>query len=75
MCRKGKVGPPGLDIGRKEDQLIVHIFHPKVNVSQETMFGDGNTCYTFDYTVFVKHYRSGEVSVFLSSFLKTGIVL
>lgn len=61
MCRKGKVGPPGLDIGRKEDQLIVHIFHPKVNVSQETMFGDGNTCYTFDYTVFVKHYRSGEI--------------
>lgn len=61
MCRNGKVGPPGLDIRRKEDRLIVHIFHPEVSVSRETMFGDGSTCYTFDYTVFVKHYRSGEI--------------
>lgn len=63
MCRKGKVGPPGLDIRRKEDQLIVHIFHPEATVNGEnrTMFGDGNTCYTFDYTVFVKHNRSGEI--------------
>ncbi|XP_031236383.1 interferon gamma receptor 1 isoform X1 [Mastomys coucha] len=64
MCRKGKVGPPGLDIRRKEDQLIVHILHPKVIVngeSRRTMFGDGSTCYTFDYTVYVEHNRSGEI--------------
>lgn len=64
MCRKGKVGPPGLDIRRKEDQLIVHVFHPEVVVngkSQGTMYGDGNTCYTFDYTVYVTHNRSGEI--------------
>lgn len=63
MCRKGKVGPPGLDIRRKEDRLVVHVFHPEVTVngeSQETMFGDGSTCYTFDYTVHVKHDRNGE---------------
>ncbi|XP_028638438.1 interferon gamma receptor 1 [Grammomys surdaster] len=61
MCLKGKVGPPGLDIRRKEEQLVVHIFHPEVNVNGETMFGDGSTCYTFDYTVYVEHNRSGEI--------------
>ncbi|GAB1294941.1 Interferon gamma receptor 1 [Apodemus speciosus] len=64
MCRKGKVGPPGLNIRRKEDQLVVHVFHPEVVVSGEsqgTIFGDGNTCYTFDYTVYVTHNRSGEI--------------
>lgn len=74
----GKVGPPGLDIRRKEDQLIVHVFHPEVVVngkSQGTMYGDGNTCYTFDYTVYVAHNRSGEVSASRSSSSKLAIGL
>ncbi|XP_021077151.1 interferon gamma receptor 1 [Mus pahari] len=64
MCRKGKVGPPGLEIRRKEEQLTVLVFHPEVVVNEEsqgTMFGDGSTCYTFDYTVYVEHNRSGEI--------------
>nr|BAE29616.1 unnamed protein product [Mus musculus]BAE30935.1 unnamed protein product [Mus musculus]BAE31172.1 unnamed protein product [Mus musculus]BAE31709.1 unnamed protein product [Mus musculus] len=65
MCLKGKVGPPGLEIRRKkEEQLSVLVFHPEVVVngeSQGTMFGDGSTCYTFDYTVYVEHNRSGEI--------------
>jgi hypothetical protein len=39
------------------------------------MFGDGSTCYTFDYTVYVEHNRSGEVSASLPSSLKVGIGL
>ncbi|XP_055455428.1 interferon gamma receptor 1 [Psammomys obesus] len=62
-CRQGKVGPPGLDIRRKEDWLVVHVFHPEVIINGErlgVMFDDISTCHTFDYTVYMKNITSGK---------------
>ncbi|KAL6039239.1 hypothetical protein STEG23_024132 [Scotinomys teguina] len=64
MCRQGKVGPPGLFLIMKSDQLTVNVFHPAVTVNGEKhgiMFGDDSACYTFDYTIYVQRNRSGEI--------------
>ncbi|XP_051020089.1 interferon gamma receptor 1 [Acomys russatus] len=62
MCRQGKVGPPGLDVRKEEDKLIVHVFHPEVIKNRESCgVKFENDCHTFDYTVDVKSDRNGEI--------------
>ncbi|XP_036025170.1 interferon gamma receptor 1 [Onychomys torridus] len=64
MCRQGKVGPPGLAIMRRRDQLTVNVFHPAVIVNGERrgiMFEDESACHTFVYTIYVQRNRSGEI--------------
>lgn len=66
----GKVGPPKLGIRKKENQIIVDIFHPLITVNgkePEAMYDDENACYTFTYTVFVS-VNGSEVCVSISSF-------
>ncbi|KAI4539230.1 hypothetical protein MG293_010622 [Ovis ammon polii] len=61
LCKEGKVGPPKLGIRKKENQIIVDIFHPLITVNgkePEPMYDDENTCYTFTYHVFVSVNRS-----------------
>ncbi|KAJ8797340.1 hypothetical protein J1605_017568 [Eschrichtius robustus] len=57
LCKEGKIGPPKLGIRKKEDQIIVDIFHPLITVNEnepEAIYDDENTCYTFTYNVFVR---------------------
>ncbi|XP_057594897.1 interferon gamma receptor 1 isoform X2 [Hippopotamus amphibius kiboko] len=57
LCREGKIGPPKLGIRKKEDQIIVDIFHPSITVNgneAEAIYDDENACYTFTYNVFVR---------------------
>ncbi|XP_014417908.2 interferon gamma receptor 1 isoform X1 [Camelus ferus] len=57
LCRHGKIGPPKLDIRKKEDQIIVDIFHPFITENgnePELVYDDENSCYTFTYNVFVR---------------------
>lgn len=67
----GKFGPPKLGIRKKEDQIIVDIFHPLIttngNVPAVVDDDDDNNCYTFTYKVFVRINRS-EVCLSISSF-------
>lgn len=68
---QGRIGPPKLGIRKKENQIIVDIFHPLITVNgkePEPMYDDENTCYTFTYHVFDDVNRS-EVCVSISSFL------
>ncbi|NP_001171378.1 interferon gamma receptor 1 precursor [Sus scrofa] len=58
LCQQGKFGPPKLGIRKKEDQIIVDIFHPLIttngNVPAVVDDDDDNNCYTFTYKVFVR---------------------
>ncbi|KAM4866116.1 interferon gamma receptor 1 [Thomomys bottae] len=75
LCKQGEIGPPALNVRRKEDQIIADIFHPLVVVNgqvqgviSEAMYE--GSCYTFDYKVYLrvsgsksvitKHVRSGN---------------
>uniref|UniRef100_A0A8C5Y566 Interferon gamma receptor 1 n=1 Tax=Microcebus murinus TaxID=30608 RepID=A0A8C5Y566_MICMU len=56
LCQHGKVGPPKLAIRKKENQIIIDIFHPLIIVNGEeqgVMYDDENTCYTFMYKAIV----------------------
>ncbi|XP_008820268.1 interferon gamma receptor 1 isoform X1 [Nannospalax galili] len=73
MCRQGKIGPPRVDIKRREEQVTVDIFHPEVIVNGEVlgiMFDDDSVCHTFDYRVYVRRNRTGDI-LFTKHVLKT----
>lgn len=67
----GEVGPPKLDIRRKEDHIIIDIHHPLVIVNGEDLgvMYDESTCYAFTYDVYVR-INGNEVCVSISSFSK-----
>nr|XP_020035986.1 LOW QUALITY PROTEIN: interferon gamma receptor 1 [Castor canadensis] len=57
LCIQGEIGPPTVALRRKEDHVIVDIFHPLVIVNGEvqgTMYDDENACYIFEYNVYVR---------------------
>nr|XP_010588265.1 interferon gamma receptor 1 [Loxodonta africana] len=57
MCQQGKVGPPKLDISKKENEIIVDIFHPLVIINGEEMgpmYDYEDDCYNFIYMVHVR---------------------
>uniref|UniRef100_A0A9L0SEZ3 Interferon gamma receptor 1 n=1 Tax=Equus caballus TaxID=9796 RepID=A0A9L0SEZ3_HORSE len=63
LCQHGKIGPPKLDIRKKDDQIIIDISHPLFAVNGfdlEAMYDDENACYEFVYKVYVKINGSGE---------------
>lgn len=57
-----EIWTPKLGIRKKEDQIIVDIFHPLIttngNVPAVVDDDDDNNCYTFTYKVFVRINRS-----------------
>ncbi|XP_029414010.1 interferon gamma receptor 1 isoform X2 [Nannospalax galili] len=68
-----KIGPPRVDIKRREEQVTVDIFHPEVIVNGEVlgiMFDDDSVCHTFDYRVYVRRNRTGDI-LFTKHVLKT----
>ncbi|XP_045699492.1 interferon gamma receptor 1 [Phyllostomus hastatus] len=57
LCRQWKVGPPKLNIRKKEDQITIDIFHPLASVHAqdlEEMYDGGGRCDIFTYNVYVK---------------------
>ncbi|XP_036077910.1 interferon gamma receptor 1 isoform X2 [Rousettus aegyptiacus] len=56
LCKQGEVGPPKLDIRRKEDHIIIDIHHPLVIVNGEDLGAmyDESTCHAFTYDVYVR---------------------
>ncbi|KAF5920076.1 hypothetical protein HPG69_014444 [Diceros bicornis minor] len=65
LCRQGKVGPPKLDIRKKEDQIMIDIFHPLIGVKgfePEAMYDEESTCYMFTYKVYVRINGSSETA-------------
>ncbi|XP_037698048.1 interferon gamma receptor 1 isoform X2 [Choloepus didactylus] len=58
ICQQGKVGPPVLDVRKKEDQIIVDIHHPLIILNGEVtkaMYDYENSdCYAFTYDVYVR---------------------
>ncbi|KAM9233445.1 interferon gamma receptor 1 isoform 2-T2 [Dugong dugon] len=65
MCQQGKVGPPKLDVGKKENQIIIDIFHPLIIVNGEEMgiMSDyEDSCYSFIYNLYVRINGSETVS-------------
>lgn len=72
----GRIGPPKLVITKKEDQIIVDIFHPLITVNEnepQAIYDDENTCYTFTYNVFVR--INGSEVCFYFIFFKMEIFL
>ncbi|XP_012520616.1 PREDICTED: interferon gamma receptor 1 [Propithecus coquereli] len=56
LCQHGKIGPPKLAIRKKENQIIIDIYHPLIIVNGEeqgAMYDDENACYTFMYSAYV----------------------
>ncbi|XP_077000240.1 interferon gamma receptor 1 isoform X2 [Tamandua tetradactyla] len=58
VCQQGKVGPPRLDVRKKEDHIIVDIAHPLFSTNNEVTKDiydyEYNDCYTFIYDVYVR---------------------
>ncbi|XP_023585559.1 interferon gamma receptor 1 isoform X3 [Trichechus manatus latirostris] len=57
MCQQGKVGPPKLDVSKKENQIIIDIFHPSIIVNGEEigiMSDYDDSCYSFIYNLYVR---------------------
>ncbi|XP_048210126.1 interferon gamma receptor 1 [Perognathus longimembris pacificus] len=59
LCKQGEIGPPTLNVRRKEDEIIADIFHPLVEINEEVegimyeAMYEGS-CHTFDYNVYLR---------------------
>ncbi|KAM5166173.1 interferon gamma receptor 1 [Callospermophilus lateralis] len=60
LCMHGNIGSPTLDVRRKEDQIIIDIFHPLIIMGKEevTLYDEENPCHPFKYIVHMKINRS-----------------
>uniref|UniRef100_A0A8D2DN50 Interferon gamma receptor 1 n=1 Tax=Sciurus vulgaris TaxID=55149 RepID=A0A8D2DN50_SCIVU len=57
LCQQGKIGPPKLDIRKKEEHIIIDIFHPLIFIRGRkwvTLYDDEIGCYPLEYIVHVK---------------------
>ncbi|KAK2499476.1 hypothetical protein MC885_018150 [Smutsia gigantea] len=57
LCQQGRIGPPKLGIRKKQDQLIIDIFHPLAVINgkePEAIYDEENNCHIFMYNVYVR---------------------
>ncbi|XP_022359618.1 interferon gamma receptor 1 [Enhydra lutris kenyoni] len=56
LCKQGNIGPPAVGIRKRENQIIIDIFHPLVNTSERepVPIYDENHCHMFTYTVYLR---------------------
>nr|XP_017536791.1 interferon gamma receptor 1 isoform X2 [Manis javanica] len=57
LCQQGRIGPPKLGIRKKQDQIIIDIFHPLAVINgkePEAIYDEENNCHMFMYNVYVR---------------------
>lgn len=73
----GRIGPPKLGIRKKQDQIIIDIFHPLAVINgkePEAIYDEENNCHMFMYNVYVR-INGSDVCISISFFFKTEIFL